>query len=119
MPTDHPDLTIQIHPHRAPELDIARVRATCESLSGDRALIARFSFVEGHDGYDYVNLNFGTDDIPALWSRLQDRLYSGEHGAAMQRSSMAMCVGQHGWDDYLLLRHYDAAVACVSLPDRT
>jgi hypothetical protein len=48
---------------------------------------------------------------------LQQRLYrSSEFGGALAESSMAMCEGQRGWEDYLLLHHYDPAVQLDRLP---
>lgn len=105
------DLCIQIHPHRSSGLDLDRVRAACEEMAADQTLIRRFAVVEGTDAHDYVNLMFASDDLGALWKALQERLYQGEDfGESMRASSMAMCEGEHGWDDYLLLHHFDPAV---------
>jgi hypothetical protein len=106
-----PDLCIQIHPHRSPDLDVSAVRSICEEVVRDITLVHGFSVAEGNDGHAYVNLMFSTDRIDFLWGLLQHRLYrSGEFGFAMQRASIATCEGKHGWDDYLLLRHFDSNV---------
>ncbi len=112
-----PNFSIQIHPHRARSLDLAKLRATCETIARDTAIVSRFSFVEGHDRHAFVNVNFATSDRRTLWQRLQAQLYDGADGDALKQSSMVMCEGQHGWDDYLLLHHYDPAVACNALPE--
>jgi hypothetical protein len=112
-----PNFSIQIHPHRARDLDLAKIRATCETIARETATVSRFSFVEAHDGHDYVNLNFATSDRRALWQRLQALLYDGADGDALKQSSMVMCEGPHGWDDYLLLHHYDPAIACHAPPE--
>ena len=107
------DLCIQVHPHRSPDLNLVDVREICERIADDDTLVHRFSVVEGTDNHYYVNLMFSTDRLEALWQQLQRRLYESEGvGAAMQRSSMAMCEGMNGWDDYLLLRHVDPKVRC-------
>jgi hypothetical protein len=111
------DFCIQIHPHRSSELDLDGVRARCEGLANNSQLIRRFAFVDGTDRHDYANLIFETSDVGELWTLLQQRLYcSSEFGGALAESSMAMCEGQRGWEDYLLLHHYDPAVQLDRLP---
>jgi len=112
-----PDFCIQIHPHRSSELDLDGVRSRCEGLASNSQLILRFAFVDGTDGHYYANLIFETNDPGELWILLQQRLYqSSEFGGALAKSSMAMCEGERGWDDYLLLHHYDPAVQLDRLP---
>jgi hypothetical protein len=104
------DLCVQIHPDRVVGFDLAGVRMLCEVLARDTTLITRFSVVEGEGDRRYVNVVFETTDIPAFWERLWREVYQHDVlGKPMQLSSMAMCHGEHGWDDYLLLHHYDPA----------
>lgn len=105
------DFCIQIHPDRLRDLDLGRVRAVCEGLAADTSLIKRFAFsdrpAEGRERR-HVNLIFDTDRPADLWKLLLGRLYQCEVlGRSLQMASMAMCEGEHGWGDYLLLHHYD------------
>lgn len=110
------DFCIQVHPDRSLELDLDRVRSLCEGLASSNRLIRRFTFAEGTDRGRYANLMFDTTDPEALWKLLQQSLYrSSEFGGALAKSSMVMCEGSHGWDDYLLLHHYDPTVRCDRL----
>jgi len=88
-----------------------RVRSICERLALDKDLIKRFAFLERErEGSEprHVNLIFDTDCPVGLWSLLKGELYDCDGlGRPMQMSSMAMCEGEHGWRDYLLLYHYD------------
>jgi len=112
------ELCIQIHPHRAVGFDVTDVRSFCEALANREALVRSFAFVDGTDEHYYANLMFETDHLHKLWSLLQRQLYqSHAFGEAMQQCSMAVCEGRHGWDDYLLLRHYDATVQCDRFPE--
>lgn len=105
------DLCIQIQPHRAPELDVAAVRSRCEELASKETVIERVAVVEGTDEVAYINLMFATQTAAALWELLQRQLYGDEIvGAPLLRSSMAVCQGSHGWDDYLQLHHFDPTV---------
>ncbi|WP_072389962.1 hypothetical protein [Hyphomicrobium sp. CS1GBMeth3] len=117
------DFCIQIHPDLSPDLDLAQVRSACESLASDRDLIKRFAFLdrpaEGEEPH-HINLIFDTDRPAHLWRLLQDRLYECDRvGRPMQVSSMAMCEGEHGWRDYLLLYHYDPRESLNRLDHQT
>ena len=112
------DLCIQIQPHRAPDLDVAAVRNRCAALASNETVIERFAVVEGPDEVAYINLMFATQTIGALWELLQRHLYGDEAiGTALSKSSMAMCEGSHGWDDYLQLHHFDPKVKLDNLTD--
>ena len=110
--------TIQIHPHRSPQLDLFNLRSECVRLAADKALVCRFSWAVGFDEYTYVNLTFETDRPRQLWVLLHEQLYqASSFGSFMQVSSMAMCEGQRGWDDYRLLHHYDTGLKRDEVPD--
>jgi len=100
-------LSIQVQPHRAPGLDIEDVRALMTRIASN-ALVERSHFEDGHDGVDYFNFTLGTRDLKALWATILDEVYVDPTlGELVARSSIATCEGSRGWDDYLLLHHYD------------
>lgn len=105
------DFCIQIHPDRSRELDLSRVRSVCEGVAGDKTLVKRFAFVDrpaDEEEARHVNVIFDTDRPAELWQTLRSELYEHDAlGRPMQMSSLAMCEGEHGWRDYLLLYHYD------------
>lgn len=104
-------LCIQVQPNRAPEIDIARVRALVEGVAENKELVSRFAVVEGEDKGPYSNLMFETTELKTLWGLLLDTLYKDKKvGSALSQSSMAMCEGSDGWNDYLLLYHFDPSV---------
>jgi hypothetical protein len=108
---------IQIHPDRAPQLDLASVLSECESLAADTAWVRRFSCEKGFDEHAYVNLMFETDYPKLLWKLLYEQLYQASaFGRSIQASSIATCEGRHGWDDYLLLHHFDLSQKCDGFP---
>jgi hypothetical protein len=99
-----------LQPHRAPTLDIAAIGAACEALT-KLPLVLRHHFDHGNDKVAYFNFTFGTEDLPALWREIRSRLYSdAQIGPWMMSASMVMCEGTVGWDDYLLLYHFDPTV---------
>lgn len=74
-------------------------------------LVAHHAFDSGEDGGTYYNYTFGALKPFALWQEIQSRLYNVQvTGPHMRRASMAMCSGEDGWEDYLLLYHFDPTV---------
>lgn len=99
---------IQVQPDRAPELDVDQVRALCKQLASDTTIVERHRVVEGDDNGPYMNLMFEIAKPIEFWQSFQEKIYADAIiGAAMGRASMATCTGEHEWDDYLLLYHYD------------
>jgi hypothetical protein len=106
-------ISIQVQPHRAPGLGIDGVRKTMEHVAATSPLVERHHFDEGHDKGHYFNFTFGTRNLKALWKLLHEQLYADPaHGHLVARSSIATCEGPHGWDDYLLLHHFDPEQRC-------
>ena len=100
-------LSVQVQPHRAPGLDIEGVRAIMTRIAGT-PLVERSHFDNGHDEVDYFNFTLGTHDLKSLWTTIQNEVYGDPTlGELVARSSIATCEGPHGWDDYLLLHHYN------------
>jgi hypothetical protein len=94
-------------------LDLAGLRLQCERLAGDDALVQRFSWQDGFDDHAFVTLMFKTNHPKRLWNLLHQQLYQASAvGRFMQASSIAICEGRHGWEDYLLLHHFDAGERC-------
>lgn len=109
-------LCIQVQPGRAPAIDMARVCALCQSIAADKMLINSFVAVEGKDNGSYTDLMFETTELQTLWRLLQDALYKDEKiGSDLSKASMAMCEGKDGWNDYLLLYHFDLSLELDSL----
>lgn len=101
-------LCIQIQPARAPGLDLAVVRDLCDLLASNEPLVKRFTLVEGDDDGPYLNLMFETNRLQALWAVLQRHLYQDSAvGELIRRASIAACEGDQGWENYLLLHHFD------------
>ena len=88
-----------------------RVRGLCERVAANKDLVMRFAVVEGEDRGPYANLMFESSDLQRLWGSLSDVLYGDEKvGPALSKASIAMCEGREGWNDYLLLYHFDSSV---------
>jgi hypothetical protein len=113
-------LAIQIQPDRVPGFDEAAMQAACDGLRVHKPLIASFQMEVGDDDGPWINLLFDTAEPAKVWPILQAAFYgAGALGDAMRLASMAMCSGDEGWDDFLLLYHYDANMSLDSLDGAT
>jgi hypothetical protein len=102
------ELHIQVHPDLVPELDLLMLREQVEAIGNTEPSVLRFKIDEGEDEGRYLNLAFKTSDRAALWRAVEARLY--EHpqlGPSLRLSSMTLCTGDEGWDDYLVLWHFN------------
>ena len=62
---------------------------------------------EGEDDGKYINLHFKTNDVKNTWKEIKTILFS-EY--ALSDMAIVTCEGNEGWDDYLLLYHFDKSV---------
>jgi len=92
-------LNIQIQFDR---LTVERVEVTLAQL---RRFAPSVTMCEGHDNGRYVNVTYEVDDVAQLWKLVSDELQTN---AALAHASIVVCEGIDGWDDYLLLHHYDS-----------
>jgi hypothetical protein len=106
-------LHVQVQPKRAKRLDMVAVGAGLRRLSKNKRLVHRFRFEEGNDSGRYINFDYVTADPSKLWQALR----SGPFRSPLLRSaSMVVCEGDNGWDDYLLLHHWDRRLRLDSVP---
>ncbi len=104
-------LCLQVHPSRAPELELDLLRTAAEALARSTPGFRGIDFAEGEDDGTYLNIVFAVSNPAQAWHQIEAGLFGSlQFGAALRASSMAMCTGADGWNDYLLLYHYDPQV---------
>jgi len=105
-------LSIQVQPTRSPGIDMEHVTRAFQALADRQDLVQHHAFSHGEDKGPYFNYTFGTPYAAELWDRIRAVVYDhADLGSHMRRASMAMCSSESGWDDYVLLHHFDPAVA--------
>jgi hypothetical protein len=111
-------LNIQFQPHRAPKLSPKALKSLVSAFASKSAIVQEFSFEHGQDRGPYINffLSARAKDLPKLWNSLRRQLLvSSPHSSAIRKSCMVLCQGSRGWDNYLLLAHFDPEVLCDTL----
>jgi hypothetical protein len=107
-------LCIQVHPDLAPELNLARLKEECEVIARRTDGVRGIDFTEGNDGGPYLNIIFATERPRLSWRNLKATLLeSSEFGNDLSASCMCVCTGENGWEDYLMLYHFDPATPLV------
>lgn len=61
----------------------------------------------GNDGGRYENILFEAESPEDALLKLRAVFDSPDAGLAARRSCIVTCEGERGWDDYVLLHHYD------------
>jgi hypothetical protein len=98
-------LSIQVQPNQSPGIDMHRLASAFGEIAAMREVAEHHAFDNGGDDGPYVTGRAGE-----LWRLIQTKIYeSPEFSLHMKRASIAMCSSEAGWDDYLLLAHFDPA----------
>jgi hypothetical protein len=110
-------LNIQIQTVREPSLDVVRLRHILEDLSNLKPLVESTIRDEGSEYGLFMNCTYQTENLHAFWAAVQERLLSvPEFGEkASNCSTIIASRGGEGWEDYLLLQHFDPNIETQSL----
>ena len=110
-------LHIQVQPEIVESLDVVRLRKEFLDLANNNPLVIGHRFRNGNDNGDYYNFDFDTDQPAAFWNQVLTQVFaSSDFGGEVRKSSMAICTGRNGWDDYLLIHHWDPAEELDEVP---
>jgi hypothetical protein len=104
---------IQVQPQRVPRLRLAAADAALRELAKNKKLVRRFSFASGNDHGIYMNYSYVCDFPYKLWKALLKGPLRSLH---FRSASMVVCEGSNGWDNYLLLHHFDRRLKLDTLP---
>ena len=96
------DICVQIQPGRLASFDESCVEALC-SAPAIAGLVQAVSKSEGTDQGRYINVSFTAADPKAFWEALREHLVR----LGLQGACIVTCTGQDGWNDYLLLHHFE------------
>ncbi len=99
-------------------MDVLRVKRAFELLAQNPSLVGGYETNEGHDEGPYINFTFLAKNSAALWKTIQKEILANpDFGTTLSKSAIIVCEGKKGWDDYLLLYHFDQALV-LDEPDK-
>lgn len=66
--------------------------------------------ISGNENGAYINIELQSEDIQRLWEIIQTELSDKNNDfSIISKGVVVVCEGDKGWDDYLLLYHYDVS----------
>ena len=84
--------------------DVEPIVDELTSIATDAVSDAVVAVERGNDDGPYININIQTDVVATLWTSVSAHISSNPNLASC---AIICCEGDNGWDDYLLLYHYD------------
>jgi hypothetical protein len=105
-------LTVQVQPELAKSSELTAIKNALEAIARRTHLVEHLDFREGgEDGGRYLNFSYRTNNLPTLWAEIRRMVLSDPLiGEGASQAIIVVCEGDHGWDDYLLLYHFDQSV---------
>ncbi|MBX3416229.1 MAG: hypothetical protein KF851_01395 [Pirellulaceae bacterium] len=80
----------------------------------------RVEIQTGNDNGEYVNVLIESNDPCTTWERMKWPLVESKlPGSEFSPAMIVTVTGDNGWDDYLLLHHYDRDQDLDELPKTT
>ena len=110
-------LNVQIQPDLVTDIDAENIVELLMSLAKDTSLVQESHVTSGSDDGCYINVDFQTPDAPRLWQAIQSTLcLTPEKKSPISSTIIVVCEGEDGWNDYLLLHHFDKSEAIDTFP---
>jgi hypothetical protein len=96
------ELNVQVQPDLLASFSDSQLEQFClsPSLAG---LAQDYRVVKGNDRGPYINVYFSAPDLKPLWQAIRKELVR----SGLQAGCIVTCTGKDGWNDYLLLHHFD------------
>lgn len=112
-----PALSICVRGDRISGLNVESLKVRLAAVGEPELLARKVNITADHDDRRCVVATYTTEDVKALWSLVRSELISPSTlDQSLAECAIGVCTGQHGWDDYLLLHHFDATQALDDLP---
>ena len=101
-------IIIQLQPDRSDLCNETDALEAIESIAHDLDPVEEIEMESGDDDGPYTNILITTSDLSSTWKTLKTELFEHEElGPFLSASTIVSAEGDEGWDDYLLLHHYD------------
>jgi hypothetical protein len=104
-------ICLQVQMSLAPGLNPDSLKEASERIAKATSGIRGIGFFEGDEDGKYLNITFAVESPASAWQELKSKLLESElFGSSLRKCAMVVCTGNDGWNDYLLLHHYDPTV---------
>ncbi|SRR6266480_665765 len=101
-------ICFQFQPRRSAALKVEAVTTLLARIAMSASDVREFTVQRGNDRGLYINYSFTSRSPRRIWSTLRSRaLAHRKLGPGLRRATIITCQGSRGWDNYLLLHHFD------------
>lgn len=100
------NLSIQIQPDRVLAPNKEQIVQEFVGFLNDISPLKHCHVSRGNENGPYINIDLKSENVQLLWEKIQIELSLNTNVAS---AIVVVCEGKKGWDDYLLLYHYDAS----------
>lgn len=115
MVTDSRTFLIQVHPARFEVMTERDVLHIADRLK--QHWPERITVTTGNDDGRYIDITFESNKPAETWARLKRSFVCSElPESEFHKASIITVTGDDGWNDYLLLHHYDEAESLDPFP---
>jgi len=98
-------LNVQVQPNLLAAFSEDVINQLCK-LNVPCGFVNNVDVVRGNDDGPYINVTFSTSSPSLLWPSVREKLVQ----LGLQSAAIATCTGSQGWEDYLLLHHFNREV---------
>ncbi|MFZ6769427.1 hypothetical protein ACO0LM_20440 [Undibacterium sp. Di26W] len=100
-------ICVQLQSDLLPEISALPIVDILEEMVSSCPEVWKITFtVESNSECD--NFNFVTSNVKNLWKKIDAVLgLTSEPRSAISQGIIVVCEGEYGWDDYLLLHHFN------------
>ena len=108
-------LSVQLQRDLIPQIDVEVVVGRLNAIASRPPSVQK-----GNASNElHLNVTFVTEDAPGLWDKIASELcLFMEPPSQISRGIIVVCEGDHGWNDYLLLYHFDRDKALDQFPPK-
>jgi hypothetical protein len=101
-------LSIQFQPSRSPDLTVEAVTTLMARIAASLSDVREFTVQRGSERDPCINYFFTSRAPARIWMALGVQAFAHRRlGPRLRRATIVTCQGSRGWDNYLLLHHFD------------
>src|SRR5262245_40220556 len=101
-------ICLQFQPKRAPKVSVTTISALMLRIATAHDGVRQFTLQRGRASNQYINYLFVGHGVQSIWSAIRAKaLQHRRVGSSLRRACIATAEGSRGWDDYVLLHHFD------------
>jgi hypothetical protein len=101
-------ISLQFQPNRATKVSISSTSELMLQVALAHKDVRQFTIKRGGVSRQYINYLFVSRGVRSIWRAIYLKvLHHRQMGPALRRACIVTAEGSRGWDNYVLLHHFD------------